>query len=75
MKKAGQITVELNTDILQRKLKAIAKHAEALAKELEEIDGLCPECGEPMEHITMYAADEPYEEINTCPRCGYRDNA
>ena len=32
------IQIDLNTDKLQLKLRAIAKHAEALADELERID-------------------------------------
>ena len=38
------ITVDANTSKLQLKLKAIAKYAEALANELDEIDKVC-ECG------------------------------
>lgn len=45
--KGVTVNVELNTDKLQMKLRAIAKHAEALANELNEIDNLveCPHCG------------------------------
>ncbi|MGG6447327.1 hypothetical protein [Pseudobacillus badius] len=32
------VTVDMNSDNLSRKLKAIAKHAQALAEELGEID-------------------------------------
>jgi transposase-like protein len=49
MAEAKGITVDvlMNTDKLQRKLKAIAKHAEALANELDAIDKaiVCPNCG------------------------------
>lgn len=37
-KNIGELTVEVKTGIFQKKLRAIAKHAAALAEELEQID-------------------------------------
>ncbi|WP_274307508.1 hypothetical protein [Solibacillus daqui] len=39
-RKPLSISVDLNTDKMQLKLLAIAKHAEALADELDEIDAM-----------------------------------
>ena len=53
-------------DKLQLKLKAIAKHTEALAKELEEIENAC-DCGS-VSYKTIYQDDKPYMKV--CDECG-----
>ena len=60
------VNVDANTSKLQLKLKAIAKHAEALANELEEIDKAC-DCGG-MSYTTVYQDDKPYMKV--CDGCG-----
>ena len=62
------ITVDANTSKLQLKLKAIAKHAEALANELDAIDNewVC-DCGSG-ELTTIFEDNKPYMKV--CDRCG-----
>lgn len=60
------ITVDVSTSKLQMKLKAIAKHAGALADELDDIDNAC-ECGS-MEFTELYAEGKPY--VKVCDGCG-----
>ena len=70
---AKGITIELDADMgkLTKKLRVIAKHAEALATELEAIDDtVCPECGDGMECTTMYMDGKVVAEQCTCPNCG-----
>lgn len=64
-----QIGVEVNTDKLQLKLKAIVKHAGALADELDAIDDMkeCPACGS-LEYETFY--EDNVLKDNQCKRCG-----
>ena len=66
------IGIEANTNQLQRKLRAIAKHAEALADELKAIDdSKCPECGgTEIECATFYKEDEVHYERCRCLTCG-----
>jgi len=46
MGKLSDITIDMNTGKFQQKLSAIAKHTEALAQELKEIDEAhCDHCG------------------------------
>ena len=65
------ITVELgmSTDKVQQKLRAIAKHAGALADELDRIDNAwsCSECGH-----DSYASlfDGPNIIHHACNKCG-----
>ena len=66
------IGIGTNTNQLQRKLRAIAKHAEALADELKAIDeSECPECGgTEIECATFYKEEEVHYEQCTCLTCG-----
>ncbi|MBL3644022.1 hypothetical protein JMN23_16840 [Bacillus sp. RHFB] len=65
------IAVNMNTDRLQRKLRAISKHTEALVNELDEIDkDVCQVCGEVMEASTLYAEDKEVSATTTCLKCG-----
>ena len=68
-RKPLSISVDMNTDKLQLKLRAIAKHAEALADELDAIDNMvvCPDCNG-SEVCAMYAAGEIYHA--SCNDCG-----
>lgn len=64
------IDLDLNTINIQQKLRAISKHAEALADELQEIDKrVCPECENEMDEITAYADNEVAKVMYTCPFC------
>lgn len=67
--KSLEVTINANTTSLSAKLRAIAKHSEALAKELEAIDNTCDDCGGP---ITKREEYFNYKLINTyseCERC------
>lgn len=67
-RKPLSISVDMNTDKLQLKLRAIAKHAEALADELNRIDNMieCPECGGG-DVCEMHINNEPtYASCNYC---------
>lgn len=67
------ITIQLNaeTDKLSAKLQAIAKHAKALADELDQIDkATCPECGGELEEIEIYGDDQGPYIISKCIECG-----
>ncbi|RPJ97278.1 hypothetical protein CW357_01020 [Rummeliibacillus sp. TYF005] len=62
------ITIELGFDNKsRRKLKAIAKHAGALADELEAIDNAwkCPKCGHDS-YTTLYSEDVAYSRCDKC---------
>lgn len=62
------ITVGMNTDKLQLKLRAIAKHAEALAKELDEIDNAWQcDCGS-TEFIDVHFNSKLIRR--ECEKCG-----
>lgn len=69
-KRQLSILVDMNTDKLQLKLRAIAKHCEALADELDAIDNvfICPNCNG-LDVCTMYAAGELAHA--SCNDCGY----
>lgn len=55
------ITVGMDTDKLQQKLRAIAKHTEALANELDEIDKAGrPEDEEIIDKTTINADDKAW---------------
>lgn len=69
------VNVEMNTDKLQMKLRAIAKHAEALANELDEINNRwqCNGCGctDYFEDTftEMFSGDKLYTK-RICLECG-----
>ena len=65
------IELDITTEKLKAKLKAISNHAEALADELKEIDNaeLCDECGEFLVKVTAYAGDSDIESGYYCPEC------
>ncbi|QJX63056.1 hypothetical protein HLK66_16270 [Niallia circulans] len=71
--KALAIEVTADTNNLSAKLRAISKHTEALANELDEIDrDKCPNCGKVMSKTTMYGdgvSSVHYECIN----CGIQN--
>ena len=72
MAEAKGITIELDMDTnnLSAKLKAIAKHAEALADELDAIDVVrCPICGNDMSTSELFADGESYMEEQYCDSC------
>lgn len=65
--------VSINTNKLQAQIKAIAKHAEALADELEQIEiEECPDCGARGNKMTVRADNEVAFEKYDCPNCGCR---
>lgn len=68
----SEITIQVSSDTtkLQKQLRAIAKHAEALAEELERIDNdvECPKCGG-CEVCEMYANEKLYHA--SCNDCGH----
>lgn len=69
--KASDLTVSLQTKNFVRKLKAISKHAKALAEELELIDKeTCPNCADDLDIEKIYANGEIYQEIKVCKSCG-----
>lgn len=67
------IDVNMDTDSLSLKLKAIAKHASALAKELEQIDAdeldKCKECGGLMYTEKTFKDYKLVSEIRRCNDC------
>lgn len=70
MAEAKGITIDLdmNTNNLSAKLKAITKHAEALANELDAIDAAkCPNCGGTLD-ITELSIDD--KVVDTSAYCG-----
>jgi len=67
-----ELTVDINTENMQRKLRVISSHAEALADELQEIDdSTCPECGSEMDETRAYAGNELTETGYNCEDCDY----
>lgn len=71
-RKPLSISVDMSTDKMQLKLRAIAKHAEALANELEAIDNvvICPECGSD-DVCTLRLGEEQRLADATCNNCNY----
>ena len=66
------VSVDMDTNKMQLKLRAIAKHAEALADELDAIDNawLC-ECGSDYYREEVTKADgQVYQIERTCYQCG-----
>lgn len=71
MAKVGGITIELGFNSKSKlKLRAIAKHAEALADELDAIDNRweCPRCGE--SNYNDYLVDNILEQ-RICKGCNH----
>lgn len=67
----ADISVNINTNKLQAQLKVIAKHTQALAEELEQIETeACPDCGTPGEKIKVIADDVAVAEHYECLNCG-----
>lgn len=67
------ITIELGLDDKSKlKLRAIAKHAGALADELDRIDKyeLCPKCGSFMNTSEMFLDNELKSKTSEC-ECGF----
>lgn len=64
------VTLTANTDNLLAKLRAIAKHTEALADELDAIDvAKCPSCGNSMSTIELFADGESFTSEEYCEHC------
>lgn len=76
-KQTIQIDIEMNTDKMQLKLRTIAKHAEALANELDAIDNAepCVNCGSinrtKSKLFTDNNEDEPLCCVEECDDCGH----
>ena len=68
--KGVTVEVDMNTNNLSAKLKAIAKHAEALANELDSIDAAkCPSCGSPLDITELYADGKVFDTSAYCGTC------
>ena len=69
MSKTIEIQLDADTTNLSLKLKAIAKHAEALANELETINGKrnCPKCNSESYGVL-------YDGLTKIEICGYCDH-
>lgn len=68
------VDIDINTNKLRDKLRAISKHVTALADDLEQIDkSVCPECGGAMETKTYYVEGKVYHSTNECTVCDYRE--
>ncbi|GAB6931603.1 hypothetical protein JCM10914A_55860 [Paenibacillus sp. JCM 10914] len=66
------VTLSVNTDLLSLKLRAIAKHATALADDLDKIDeATCSECGGPLDEMTLYAEKIFEHKEYVCNQCGH----
>ena len=74
--KTMHIGLDMNTDKLQLKLRAISKHLDALADELDSIDNeTCNKCGSPDLHEeNFYAGDRVVHRTITCNSCGYEES-
>jgi transposase-like protein len=74
MMKRNKLTIDIdvNNDNLVKKLKAISKHAAALAGELEQIDkDKCPRCDGMLKVNTLHADGVDYQKHFFCEDCGY----
>ncbi|MDM5245749.1 hypothetical protein [Lysinibacillus sp. G4S2] len=72
--KSLSISVDMNTDKMQLKLRAIEKHVGALADELDAIDNTepCDRCGcIKTETHTLYSSKTTYETMR-CSECGLK---
>ena len=69
------ITLDMESGKMQRQLRAIAKHTEALADELNGIDKeVCPKCGSSDVEVERALAfnGKVHERVTTeCFSCGY----
>ncbi len=70
--KSISLSVDMNTDKMQLKLRAIAKHFGTLADELDKIDNYkeCPKCGSLMNTSRMYLDNELKSITSECD-CGF----
>lgn len=67
--------VDITKASMERKLRAILKHGEALEGELQEIDGsTCPECGNEMDKAKVYADEVLIETGYSCPHCDQEED-
>ena len=66
------VLVDMDTDKMQLKLRAIAKHVGALADELDKIDSFdeCPKCSKLMSTSKLYSSYE-LKSVNSKCECGY----
>jgi len=68
----SKITVDIETGTTERKLRAISKHTEALADELNHIDEFtCSECGS--DHVCKTTAKSDHNNYTItyeCNDCG-----
>lgn len=69
------ITLDMESGKMQRQLRAIAKHTEALANELRGIDEeVCPECGSTeLETVTVYSDNRVEESLISCNKCQWNN--
>lgn len=72
--KSLSISVDMVTDKMQLKLRAIAKHAEALADELDQIDNAepCGRCGCIETETHTLCSTETTYETKYCSECGLK---
>lgn len=69
------VSVNMDTDKMQLKLRAIAEHTTALADELDRIDNLepCRECGSLNHSVSkVYDGDELFSHYIECHDCGVK---
>jgi len=72
MGKFKAIDIDLQTDKMVAKLRAIIKHTKALADELEVIDkDACPKCSGALDIQTLFADDTIIQKVFTCEKCGW----
>ena len=65
-----EVQLDMSTDNLSAKLRAIAKHAEVLANELDAIDAAkCPDCGGPLDISELYADGVIVDTSAYCGNC------
>jgi len=64
-----------HTIVQTARMKAIDRHAEALAKDLAEIDRLiCPECSDAfMDETVLLGDDVIVTRQRVCAHCGYEE--
>lgn len=62
---------DIDTSSIEKKLRAIAKHATALADELKEIDAAtCPQCGSSKVEVKKIVGDnKTRDKIIKCKAC------
>ncbi|WHY76236.1 hypothetical protein QNH20_19215 [Neobacillus sp. WH10] len=70
MGKFKVIDIDLQTNKLVDKLRAISNYTSALADELEEIDKIaCPSCGSALDIETLFADDIIIQKNFSCKKC------